>query len=377
MSANSDKSLSVTLPTRSVWMRRLIIALTILSWLAIGAVVLTVMERMIGTLILLIAAALLAYVVYPLVVFLERFAPRVVAIIVVYLVVLGLLAFLIYNVVTVVVQQLTSFILYFQYLLTPQGQNQLKPFIDALGKLGISQSRLTTFGEQVVGMLQGLVTQVIPVLNGIITIIISVIVVAVLSIYFLLDGDRLIYWLRYKTPRSQRENISFLMRTMHQIIGGYFRGLLLLSTIAAVSTEVVLAILGVPYAVLLAVVMFVLLFIPVIGGVIAGLLCIILSLPQGWVTALIVTVFVILLLQILIGQILTPRILGDAVKIHPIVALLALFAGMELLGMGLLGGFIAVPLAGILQAILVAFWNRWKETHPEEFPLEPVSEIKV
>jgi predicted PurR-regulated permease PerM len=85
---------------------------------------------------------------------------------------------------------------------------------------------------------------------------------------------------------------------------------------------------------------------------------------------LIVTIFVILLQQVLIGQILTPRILGNAVKIHPIVAILALFAGIELLGMDLLGGFLAVPLAGILQAVLIAFWDRWKETHPEQFPPE-------
>ena len=116
--------------------------------------------------------------------------------------------------------------------------------------------------------------------------------------------------------------------------------------------------------------MFAFLFIPVIGGVISGSLCIILSLPQGWVTALIVTIFVILLQQVLIGQILTPRILGDAVKIHPIVAILALFAGIELLGIGLLGGFLAVPLAGILQAVLIAFWDRWKVTHPEQFSSE-------
>jgi predicted PurR-regulated permease PerM len=373
MRANVDRAApsSAAPLARSVWMRRLIIGLTILVWLAIGAVVLAVVGHMIGTLILLIAAGLLAYVIYPLVLLLQHFMPRVLAIVVVYLVVLSALAFLMYNVVWAVVQQFTSFVLYFQYLLTPQGQRQLQPFIDTLNKLGISQDQLTAFGEQIASQLQGLITQVFPVLNGIINVIISVIVIAVLSIYFLLDGGRLISWLRYKTPLSQRENINFLMSTMHRTIGGYFRGLLLLSMIAAVSTGLMLALLGVPYAALLAVVMFVFLFIPVIGGAIAGLLCIILSLPQGWVTALIVTIFVVLLLQVLIGQILTPRILGDAVKIHPIVAILALFAGMELLGVGLLGGFIAVPLASVLQSILVAFWDRWKETHPEEFPSEP------
>ena len=356
--------------SRTVWLRRLIIALTILAWMAIGAVVLAVAERMVGTLILLIAAGLMSYLIYPLVLVLQRFMPRFLAIVVVYLVGLSALSFLLYNMVASVIDQLTSFVLNFQYLLSPQGQVQLQPFIETLNKLGISQDQLTAFGQQIVNQLQGLISQIIPVLSGIINFLISAIVVAVLSIYFLLDGGRIVRWLRYQTPIAQRENINFLITTVNQTIGGYFRGLLILATIAGVSTGIMLALLGVPYAVLLAVVVFAFLFIPVIGGVISGSLCIILSLPQGWVTALIVTIFVILLQQVLIGQILTPRILGDAVKIHPIVAILALFAGIELLGIGLLGGFLAVPLAGILQAVLIAFWDRWKVTHPEQFTSE-------
>lgn len=341
--------------------------------MAIGAVVLSVAGRMIGTLILLIAAGLLAYLIYPLVLLLQRFMPRFLAIIVVYLVVLSALSFLIYSMVASVVQQFTSIVLYFQHLLSPQGQRQLQPYIETLNKLGISQDQLTAFGQQIVNQLQGLIGQVIPVVSGIINVLISVVVVAVLSIYLLIDGGRMISWLRNKTPIDQRENINFLVTTVNQTIGGYFRGLLILATIAGISTGIFLALLGVPYAALLAVVVFVFLFIPVIGGVISGTLCIILSLPQGWVTALIVTIFVILLQQVLIGQILTPRIIGDSMKIHPIVAILALFAGIELLGIGLLGGFIAVPLAGILQTLLIAFWNRWKQTHPEQFPPEETS----
>lgn len=374
LSPKIERPNTTTTPTpplsRTVWLRRLIIALTILTWMAIGAVVLMVIERMVGTLILLIAAGLMSYLIYPLVLILQRIMPRFLAIVVVYLVGLSALSFLLYNMVVSVIDQLTSFVLNFQYLLSPQGQAQLQPFIETLNKLGISQDQLTAFGQQIVNQLQSLISQIIPVLSGIINFLISAIVVAVLSIYFLLDGERIVRWLRYQTPVAQRENINFLVTTINQTVGGYFRGLLILATIAGVSTGIVLALLGVPYAILLAVVVFVFLFIPVIGGVISGSLCIILSLPQGWVTALIVTIFVILLQQVLIGQILTPRILGDAVKVHPIIAILALFAGIELLGIGLLGGFLAVPLAGILQAVLIAFWDRWKETHPEQFPSE-------
>jgi predicted PurR-regulated permease PerM len=372
MSSNTDRpDTSYSTPlTRFVWLRRLIVALTILAWMAIGAVALMVAERMIGSLIILVGAGLLAYIIYPLVVLLQRFMPRLLAILVVYVVVLSALSLLVYYMIASVVNQLSSFVVYFEFLLGPAGQRQLQPIIDTLAKLGISQDQLTAFGQQIANQLQGLITQVIPVLSGVITLLISVVVIAVLSIYLLFDGGGIIHWLRNKTPIAQRDNINFLITTVDQIIGGYFRGLLILATIAGVSTGIVLALLGVPYAALLAVIVFVFLFIPVIGGVISGTLCIILSLPQGLVTALIVTVFVILLQQILIGQILTPRILGDAVKIHPIVAIFALFAGTELLGIGLLGGFIAVPLAGILQALLVAFWDRWKNTHPEQFPPE-------
>jgi predicted PurR-regulated permease PerM len=266
-------------------MRRLIIGLTILTWLAIGAVVLAVIGHIMGTLILLIAAGLLAYTIYPLVLLLQRFMPRMLAIVVVYLVALSALAFLLYSVVSSVVQQSASFAPYFQYLLSPQGLHQLQPFIETLNKLGLTQDQLRAFGEQIAGQLQGLITQAVSVLNSIFNVIISVVVIAVLSIYFLLDGERIIYWLRYKTPITQRDNINFLLRTRHQSVGGYFRGLLLLSTIAGVSTELMLALFGVPYAALLAVVMFVFMFIPVIGGTVALLLYSILSLSQGWVPA--------------------------------------------------------------------------------------------
>jgi predicted PurR-regulated permease PerM len=357
---------------RSVWQKRLIIGLTILAWLAIGAVVLAVIGHMTGTLILLIAGGLLAYILYPLVLLLQRFMPRALAIVVVYLVVLSALAFLLYSLVSAVVQQSASFVPFFQYLLSSRGQRQLQPLIETLNKLGLSQDQLKALGGQIAGQLQGLIIQAFSVLNSTINIIVGVGVIAVLSIYFLLDGERIMFWLRYKTPLTRRENIAFLLRTIEGSVGGYLRGLLLVSAISGVGTGLILALLGVPYAALLAVVMFAFMFIPVIGGTLALLLCSLLSLSQGWVTALIVTLLIILL-QFFIGQILTPRIMANTVNIHPIVAILAMFAGIELLGMGLLGGIIAIPLAGMLQSILVAFWDRWKQTHPEEFPSEPLN----
>ena len=79
-------------------------------------------------------------------------------------------------------------------------------------------------------------------------------------------------------------------------------------------------------------------------------------------------IFLILLQGVLIGQILGPRIIGQAVGIHPIVAIFALLAGGELFG--LLGALFAVPIAGVIQALLLAFWSTWQTNHPGQFPQE-------
>jgi AI-2E family transporter len=68
------------------------------------------------------------------------------------------------------------------------------------------------------------------------------------------------------------------------------------------------------------------------------------------------------------GQVIGPRILGQAVGVHPIIAISALFVGGGLFG--LLGALFAVPIAGIVQAWLQAPWSTWQVAHPEQFPAE-------
>jgi predicted PurR-regulated permease PerM len=60
-----------------------------------------------------------------------------------------------------------------------------------------------------------------------------------------------------------------------------------------------------------------------------------------------------------------PRIVGKAIGLHPVVSLAALIAGAELFGIG--GALFASPVAGFLQAMLIAIWVEWRATHPKEF----------
>jgi predicted PurR-regulated permease PerM len=354
--------------SRAIWTKRLLIALNIIAWIAIGCFFLFVIWLIGEAFTLVVVAGLLAYIIFPFVSFFQRFIPRVLAVVLVYLVVLVALSVLMYLVGISFVQQLAALVTLVKHLLSPEGQQRIQPFLDILQKIGITRAQFTGFGDQFVSQMQGVFAGALPFVGGIFSWIILVVTVATLSIYFILDGTRIINWLRVKTPLKYRNPIGFLLHTADRAGGGYFRGLLILAIIAGVGAGVFLQIVGNSFAVLLGVVSFALFFIPIIGGFVAGLLCIIFALPQGWETALIVGIYIIILQVVILGLILEPRIFHSTVGVHPILVLFAIFAGLE--RFGILGALLAVPVTGLVQEILIAYWKRYQTRHPEQFPLE-------
>jgi predicted PurR-regulated permease PerM len=348
--------------------RKLITALTVLAFLAIIAIALYAISLISGAVILLLLSALLAYIIYPLVQLLQGRLRRSLAIAVAYLVVAGAVAGGLFIITSALIQQSTSLAQSIQFLLSPAGERQIQPVIDFLGKLGITQDQVALVKNQLLSLVQSALSGLLPFVIVAFTNITNLIVVVTLSIYFVIDGPRIIGWLRFKTPATQRGTINFLLNTLDQSLGGYFRGSLLIALIGAVITGVGMTLLHVPYAALLGVLFFLLYFVPVIGANVIGVVRILAALPEGWVVTLIAALFIMFLQGVVIGQILSPRIFSKSVGVHPIVAFFALFAGAELFGF--LGGFLSVPVAGALQHIIVALWHRWKDEHPEQFPPE-------
>ena len=350
--------------------RRLIVALTVLAFLAIGAVALFAISLILTAVIVLILSALFAYFIYPLVQLFQRRLPRPLAIALAFLLVAGVLAGILVIVASSINPQVASLAQSLQFLLSPAGERQLQSYLDLLGKLGITTQQIAQLKNQLFSQAQGALSGLLPFLTGLLSNILNFIIVITLSVYFVLDGARIIHWLSHRTPATSRGTINFLLHSVDQSLGGYFRGTLLLALIGGLCTGAVLALLHVPFAALLAVLFFLLYFLPVIGTYIIAALCILAALSQGWVVTLIVAVFMVLLLGIVMGEILAPRIFSSTVGVHPIVAIFALFAGAELFG--LIGGFFAIPVAGVLQQIIMAFWHRWESEHPKQFPPEEV-----
>ncbi len=346
------------------WIRRCGLPLAILAWTGVALLILWLVGHIIQTLLLLTVAALLAYALAPAVKLLERGMPRFLAILIVYLIVLGAISALLYLIVSTAIGQISSLSDYVRFLLTPGKNGQLTPLEQTLRSFGISQSQIDAARTQVISGIEGLAGSVVPLLTGLVGAILDVVLVAVLSIYLLADGSRVSDWLRRNMPDRQQGRMKFLLDTLQRIVGGYIRGQLFLCGLVGVLVGVGMQVIGVPYALLLGVVAFILEFIPVLGTLVSGAICVLLALTRGWLFALIVLIYFVIV-HVVEGDVLGPRVVGKAVGLHPVISLAALIAGAELFG--IVGALFASPVAGVLQALLVAIWVEWRATHPKDF----------
>jgi predicted PurR-regulated permease PerM len=348
------------------WTRRCGLPLAILAWSAVVLLILWLAGHITQALFLLIIAALLAYALAGVVKLFERVMPRYLAILIVYLLVLGAIVALLYLVVSTAIVQFVSLSAYVQHLLIPPKGGQSSQIEQILGRFGITQIQLNAVRDQSITYIEGFAGNLVPLLTGLFSGILDFILVAVLSIYLLTSGSQVTGWLRRNMPDQQQGRVRFLLDTLQRVVGGYIRGQLIMCGLIGVLVGVGMYVIGVPFALLLGVLAFVLEFIPVLGTLTSGAICVLLALTRGWLIAVIVLVYFIVV-HIIEGDVVGPRIVGKTIGLHPIVSMAALIAGAELFGIP--GALLASPVAGVIQAFLIAIWTEWREMHPKEFKM--------
>lgn len=339
------------------WSRLRDISLTILTSLLVIALVFWAAGHVIGTLLVIAVAVLLSYGLLPLVRYLGRLMPRPVAIAIVYVAFFSALSGLLYLVVNTAVSQLVPLVSYLQ-----GHSSDIQSF---LGQLGISLN-LQQIGAQVAAQAQNVAGTLVPLVGDFAAVVIDIIVVTVLSIYFVVNAPGMDRWLRNSAPLDQRERITFVLDTLNRVLGGYIRGQVTLATLVGILVGLGMQFLfHLPYAVLLGVLAFVLEFIPFLGVIASGAACIVVGLTVGPLTALGVLIYFVGV-HVVEAELVGPRIVGNAVGLHPVVSLIALIAGAELFG--LWGALFAAPVAGIAQSLVLAIYQTWRRDHPDQFP---------
>lgn len=347
------------------WPRALLIPLTILAWIAVLVVVGWLLSHVARTLLMFVLATVVAFAVTPVVNLLTRFMPRMVAIAVSYILAFLVLLGIIGVVVASVAGQATSLVHSLPGYAS-QAKNAEPAIVTLLAPLGITAEQvdtvriqLTTRLEQISGQAAsdalGAVRQF---LSG----VLDAVLVLMLSVYLTANAPRLRAWLQAQTPPRYRRRQLLLASIVNRVVGGYVRGTLTLALLIGVLVAAGMGVLQVRYALLLGVLAFFMEFVPILGVFISGAVCVGVALFQGWVLALGVLAYFVVI-HVIEGDIIGPRIMGAAVGIHPAVALLALLAGTELFG--LWGALFGAPLAGLLQAVVIAVWKEVRGGYAE------------
>ena len=356
------------------WPRALIVPLTILSWLAVLLVTVWLASHVAKALLTLVLAALIAFAANPIVSRLERWMPRGVAVAVTFAGgSVALMGFLTAVVIAAVgqVQQLVRELP--SYSRRVEGlQPQVLRFLD---HFGVSSDQLNHVRENLISYLQTIGTRAasgaFDLATGIVTLIIEMVLILILSIYLTANSQRITEWLRTQAPAAQKGRAETTISIVNRVVGGYVRGTLIMALFIGTLVGVGMQIMGVPYAVMLGVLAFFMEFIPVIGVFISGAACAAVAATQSGVLMLVVIGYFVVV-HVLEGDLVGPRVMGKALGVHPAVALLALVAGGEVLG--LWGALFGAPIAGLIQSAAAAIWQEMHGTRIETAPASaPIS----
>ncbi|HEV2760184.1 MAG TPA: AI-2E family transporter [Acidimicrobiales bacterium] len=172
------------------------------------------------------------------------------------------------------------------------------------------------------------------------------VVLLLFTLFFVMkDGFRMADWFKDRTPPAQRDDAVELTGRARRIMRLYLVATALTGLIDGILIAIALLVLGVPLVLPLAVLTFIGGFFPLIGATIAGLLAALVALVDGGFTTALLVVAATIAVQQIEGNLLQPLILERAVRLHPLVTVVAVGAGL-LVG-GLLGAFLAVPLVAI------------------------------
>jgi len=377
-SSNPGERMHKDLASLNPWARRLLLLRILLISVILVGILFWLMSFLVVPILILLVAALLAYAVVPLIDLLHRAMPRALAIVLVYVVAIIMFGALAYYGLKTFIPQLNSLAHSITTFVAPGSNGQDSPLVQLLKSVGFTQSQIDAAAKQLQSQLKTIASSIsqgmLLVIGGLINAGFNILITVVVSIYLLVDGYRFGSWLIKSSPLSQRGWISTVLDILQRVVGGYIRGQFIMSAIMGVLQGVGMAIIGVPFALFIGILAAVMEFIPIIGTITVGFVAVVIALTQSWTMALITLIYTIIL-DCVEGYVLSPRILGRAVQIRPVVTLMAMIAGSQLFGIW--GAIFGAPTAGLIQALVGAYWQYYQKMHAHEFPVETTEQAIV
>lgn len=193
--------------------------------------------------------------------------------------------------------------------------------------------------------------------------VISLFLIPILTFYILRDWDSILDHFGALVPAAQRETVFKLARETDDILGAFLRGQIMVMLALAIIYSVGLSLVGLKFALAIGVVAGLVSFVPYLGFVIGiGLAALTVALePEPlWIFVGVIATFTVG--QLIEGSLLTPKLVGDRIGLHPVIVIFAVVAGGQLFGF--FGILLALPAAAVLSVLVRFAYDQYLKDHP-------------
>lgn len=191
--------------------------------------------------------------------------------------------------------------------------------------------------------------------------------VPILAIFFLRDGGNFHEVLLALVPsRTQREFLQDVFQDLNQMLAQFIRAQLTLAAFSLLAYVAFLGLMRVPYALMLGTAGGALEFVPLAGPLLAGTAMMIVAVLAGYQHWAFLLLF-LLVWRLIQDYVISPRVMGVSVELHPLAALFGILAGGEIAG--ILGVYLSIPVMASLRIV----WRRWR-IYAEKRKFGPLNE---
>lgn len=192
-----------------------------------------------------------------------------------------------------------------------------------------------------------------------INLFILILLIPIILFYFLRDWHKMVKIINNLLPLNGKKKIEKLLCAINDTLSAYIRGQLNVCLLLSLYYSISLSVIGLDLAVLLGIVSGLSIIIPFVGIFISFILTMVISyFAFGFSSKLIYIIIIYFIGSIVEGYILTPKIIGDKIGLHPLWIIFAVLAFGNLFGF--VGIFFAVPIAGIIRILFLSAIDSYK-----------------
>jgi putative heme transporter len=234
------------------------------------------------------------------------------------------------------------------------------------GPLDLKRSEVTDYrddlGNRISGFAGGSSGGLISGARTVLELMAGAVLSLVLSFFFVKDARVFQRWGLSKVPVVHRDFVREAAEKAWRTLGNYLVGAAAIGLVEAVVIGLAVALAGGSLVVPVMVLTFAAAFFPIVGAIVAGAVAVLVTFVSSGLTPALIVLVIVVLVQQFDTDLLAPLIYGRAVRLHPVVVLVALTAGGTIAG--IVGAFVAVPITAVVSAISSMVWKRHTDADP-------------